>query len=273
MRVYLMTDLEGVAGVWDWDAHASDDPGRHAEQSRMRRLLTGEVNAAIEGFYDAGATEVIVNDGHGAGYTIEIEGVDPRAQVIHGDDRPFWLPLLDARCDATALVGAHAKAHTHGANLCHTMDHRSVRGYWINGISLGEIGLQALIAGHYGVPFVFLSGDQYACEEVSALIPGVRTVATKKGLSLRSACTLAPSEARNRIREGARESLGLLGQVKPLTLDRPLTFREERNGPDFDTTSAPPVGRIIDSHTREIVVADVIELLCVLHGYEVTRAH
>ena len=121
MKVYLMTDLEGVSGVWQWEERKDESPENWDYRQRARRLLTGEVNAAVAGFFDGDATEVIVNDGHGAGYTIDVELLDDRVTVIHGRQRPFWLPMLDGTCQATALVGAHAKAGTPHANLCHSM--------------------------------------------------------------------------------------------------------------------------------------------------------
>jgi D-amino peptidase len=263
MKIYMMTDLEGVGGVWDWDRGGWTDEDR----ARARRLLTGEVNAAVEGFLEGGADGVIVNDGHGRGYSIDIEDVHPAATVIHGVDRPFWLPDLDETCDATALVGAHAKARTPGANLCHSMS-GSIDGYWVNDVSIGEIGLQALIAGHFGVPFIFLSGDEHACREVSELIPSVGTTATKRGLSTLSAHTLSPAACRERIREGAESSVELIGTVKPLTLGTPLVFRERRVKPDFDEGGAGEGERIISRWEREITAADPIELTCRVFGYE-----
>lgn len=263
MKVYLVTDLEGVGGVWDWD-HGQWSP---EERARARSLLTGEVNAAVEGFLLGGASEVIVNDGHGVGYSIDIEDVHPRARVIHGQDRPIWLPLFDGTFAATGLVGAHAKANTAGANLCHTMSSLSIDGYWVNDVSIGEIGLQAITAGHFGVPFVFLSGDEYACREVSELIPGVRTVATKLGLSTRSACTLSPAACREGIREGAAASMELIGTVEPLTLGPPLVFRERRQRPDFDGRVPGEGERILSRWEREISATDPIDLTCKLYGY------
>lgn len=263
MKVYLVTDLEGVGGVWDWDHGA----WTAEERARARRLLTGEVNAAVQGFIEAGATEVVVNDGHGVGYSINVEDIHPQARVIHGQDRPAWLPLLDGSFTATALVGAHAKANTPGANLCHTMSSLTIDGYWVNGVSIGEIGLQAITAGHYGVPFVFLSGDEYACRELEELIPGAHTVPTKMGLSTRCACTWSPVMCRERIREGARTSVELIGTIDPLTLGTPLVFRERRKGPDFDEAEARDGETVLNRWEREITATDPIELAQKLYGY------
>jgi len=259
MKVYIMTDYEGVAGTWNWEQRDDHSPAAWDERQRGRRLLTGEVNAAVEGFLAGGASEVIVNDGHGAGYTIDIEHVHPGARVIHGHDRPFWLPLLDESCAATALVGAHPRYGTPRGNLRHSMSH-NLR-YTINGVEMGEIGMQALIAGHFGVPFVFLSGDVHACREVEALIPGVTTAAVKEGLSTLSAATLAPSAARALIRERAAESLRHLGEVKPYCLGSPVTMVEERMA-DTSTGEGPVV-----LARREVQAPDPVELFMRFYGY------
>ena len=266
MKIYLMTDLEGVAGVWKWEDRDDDSRENFDYRMRARGLLTDEVNAAVEGFFDGGATEVIVNDGHGAGYTIEIEILDSRVTVIHGRERPFWLPMLDETCDATALVGAHAKAGTPKGNLRHSMS-GAIRNYSFNGISHGEIGMQAMIAGHYGVPMIFLSGDLHACREVESFIPGITTSATKEGLSLFSAAALAPEVACRRIREGATEAMGKIGQVGPYVIEGPLVFREERYEAAFDPESPPAVGKVIDAHTREVEADNIIDLFYKYYGY------
>lgn len=268
MRVYLMTDLEGVAGVWKWDERDLQTPQETAYCTQFRRLLTDEVNAAVEGFIQGGADEVIVNDGHGAGATIDIAALcpDPRVTLIHGRERPFWLPMLDASCDATALVGAHARAGTPRANLCHTMC-LPIESYHFNGVCHGEIGMQAMIAGHYGVPMVFLSGDLHACREVEAFIPGIRTVAVKEGLSLLSAAALPHVVACERIREGARASMALIGQVQPYVIPGPITMTDRRYEPTFDPSEPPAGFTVLDERTQEITAPDIIELVRACYGY------
>jgi D-amino peptidase len=261
-----MTDLEGVAGVYDWEQRGNDDQVIFEQRMRQRRWLAQEVSAAVDGFLAGGMGEVIVNDGHGAGYTIDLDYMDPRAQIIHGLDRPFWLPYLDAACTATGIVGGHAKAETRGGCLCHTMS-TNVRGYWLNGISMGEMGLQAAIAGHYGVPFVFCAGDAWACREMEELIPGCITVAVKEGMARRSSLTRTPQRAQQMIREGAEEAMKHIGEIKPFRLESPVLFQEERVGPEFDAEDPPPHSRVIDAHTREVEAQDVIDLVYKLYGY------
>lgn len=266
MKIYMMTDLEGVAGVTEFEDRSSDTHDNHEKRMRMRRLLTGEVNAAIDGLFEAGGTQVIVNDGHGAGYTIDFEQLDPRAQIIHGHDRPFWLPLLDETCYATVLVGAHAKAESAPATNYHTMS-TAIKDWSINGVSIGEMGLQALIGGHFGVPMVFVSGEAYACQEISGLIPGIVTVAVKRGLSRRSAVSWAPQKARDMIRAGVQRAIEQRDRIEPLRFNPPLLFRDERYDETWTKPSDNPDIRVINPRTREITADDIMDLLNKIYGY------
>jgi D-amino peptidase len=267
VRVYVMTDLEGVAGVTDFEDRTNDTPYRTSHRQRMQRLLTGEVNAAVEGLYGAGATEVIVNDGHGAGYTLDFEQLDPRIQVVHGNDRPTWLPLLDERCAATALVGAHAMASSEPATCYHTMS-KGIRMWSVNGVPVGEMGLQALIAGRFGVPLVYVSGEHHACEEIRRLVPGIATTAVKRGLSRASAVSWPPAKARDMIRKEAGAALSRRAQVRPLDLGTPILFRDERVEPTWKPRDAAAGVRVVDAYTREIQASDVLDLLNKIYGYD-----
>ncbi|MEN6548831.1 MAG: M55 family metallopeptidase [Armatimonadia bacterium] len=266
MKFYLMTDYEGVAGVYTWENRADESLENFERRMRGRRLLAREVDACVDGLYKGGAGEVIVNDGHGAGYTIDLDLLDDRPLIVHGTGRPFWLPYLDASCAATGLLGGHAKAHTPNANLAHTMSHGIA--YEINGISMGEAGLQAAIAGHFGVPFVLVCGDAHLCKEMEALIPGVVTAAVKCGTGLTGAVTLAPQEAHELIRERAAEAMQRIGEVAPLKLEGPVHFKETLDEPGFDEWNPPPHSRVLNSRTREIEATDIIDLMNKLYGYD-----
>lgn len=260
MRFYMMTDLEGVAGVCQWEDRKDESIWNSLRRRRIGRLLTGEVNAAVDGLTAAGFDDIIVNDGHGAGSTLDYELVDPRAVYMHGLDRPFWLPFLDATCDATGAIGAHARASTPGANLAHTMS-GAIRRWTFNGLEVGETGLQALIAGYFGVPFVFAAGDEHLCREMQELVPGCVTVPVKQGTSLLSAVTLAPERARELIREGAQRAAEAIGRVEPLTLASPVVFRDERHEPTWDEEEPGEATRVINAHIREIVGEDLMDVL------------
>jgi D-amino peptidase len=266
MKIYMMTDLEGVAGVTDFEDRATDSHDNHETRMRMRRLLTGEVNAAVEGLFAAGATQVIVNDGHGAGHTIDFEQLDPRAQVIHGHERPVWLPLLDETCHATLLIGGHAKASSPPGVAYHTMS-KGVKDWTINGVSIGEMGLQALIAGHFGVPMIFVSGDAHACREIGELIPGIVTAAVKRGLSRRAAVSWPPQKARELIRDGVQQAIQARDRIRPLRLEPPLIFRDERYDESWPRPREDRDVRVLDHNTREIRADGIPDLLHKLYGY------
>jgi len=219
MRIFIMTDLEGVAGVLDsenWCLWES----RYYEAGK--ELLTREVNAAIEGFMSAGATEFLVADGHGYG-AINPALLHSAAELARnwpaGKVYPFGLD--DGHFDYAAWIGQHPKAGTIRGHLCHT-GNMGVRDLCINGISMGEFGEIALCAGEFGVRSIFASGCQAFTEEAKAFVPGIEPVAVKRGTQTDpghhlptaayrkhniAAIHLQPEEARRRIREGARQAL------------------------------------------------------------------
>jgi len=182
MKIYIMTDMEGVAGILDHDSWCQPPergyPGRYYDLGR--EFLTREVNAAIEGLCQGGAEEVIVSDGHGAG-GINPALLDPRARLMRGWPRGYPFELDDT-FDAVVWVGQHAKAGTPQAHLAHTQWFNYLD-QTINGLSIGEFGEFALCAGELGVPAIFASGDEAFCREASALVPGITTVAVKQGLT------------------------------------------------------------------------------------------
>jgi D-amino peptidase len=144
---------------------------------------------------------------------------------------------------------------------------KAIKDWSINGVSFGEMGLQALIAGHFDVPMIFVSGEAYACEEISELIPGIVTVAVKRGLSRRSAVSWAPQKAREMIRAGAQQAMEQRDEIKPLRFDPPLIFRDERYDETWTEPSDKPDIRIIDPRTREIRADDIMDLLHKIYGY------
>ena len=181
MKIYIMTDMEGVAGIQDFGNWAAPPerggPGRYYDLGK--ELLTREVNAAIEGFCQAGIDDILVADGHGAGGINPIL-LDRRAQLLRG--WPNGWPLeLDDSFDAVAFVGQHAKAGTTFAHLAHTQS-LNYLDLSINGLSIGELGQFALCAAELGIPTIFGSGDQAFCQEAQDLMPGIITVAVKRGV-------------------------------------------------------------------------------------------
>ena len=227
-KVYIMTDLEGVAGVVSFDRNMNGNESSFNRTHNMQaRLLTGEVNAAISGCFAAGAAEVVVDDSHGSGYTIDYESIDSRAKVFHGHKRPGVMAVLDGSFDAVVFVGAHAMVGTHKGVLSHSMSSKDIRQIRINGKPIGEIGIFALKAGSLNIPMIFVSGDAAACKEAAKIIANISTVTVKEGYSRTSAVSLSPAEAQERIRTGVIKSLGKISNVKPFRLKAPFTYQED----------------------------------------------
>ena len=196
----MVTDMEGVAGVVSF-ADQSFPDGRYYDAGK--KLVTGEVNAAVDGLLDAGVEEVLVWDGHGAG-GIDFDTLHPAALLLHGRPSPPWSRLQEVigRYDAFVIVGQHAMAGVVTSNQNHTQNSRTVDAYRLNGKPIGEIGQLALYMGGLGLPLLFLSGEQDACREAEELVPGITTAAVKEGLGRGSAISLSAQAARQRIREG-----------------------------------------------------------------------
>ena len=233
---YIFTDLEGVAGVDDWDPRHREDAATARgvyERTEMQRLLTGEVNAAAEGLFAAGVEEILVNDAHGAGRTILVEELISGVQIARGRDRPGWVLGLSSRFDALVQVGMHAMANTPNACLAHTQSRGYV--YRVNAsqgmIEFGEMEQAALLAGEVGVPWIFTSGDAHACREAEAWVPGMVTAPVKTGLSINCAIHMAPVDARTLIRERVQEAVAAAGQITPLKIEGPVVMEVVKEEP------------------------------------------
>ncbi len=213
MKVYMVCDMEGTAGVSIWDQVLGDGP-RYQE---ARRWMTEEVNAAARGAFEAGAELVVVNDAHYSGHNLVVDVLDPRIEHIMGYSAKTWADL-DSSFDVLFHVGAHAKAGTPNACLRHTWSPSSWTDVRINGQSVGEIGLVAAGAADFDVPCVFISGGEAACAEAAALIPGIHQAPVKKGLGWQSARSLSLRSARERIQHAAREARIQVDHIAPLVL-------------------------------------------------------
>ncbi|MDX2968109.1 M55 family metallopeptidase [Kribbella solani] len=205
MRVYISIDLEGVAGIADRrQVNRGTDDYEHS-----RTLMAGEANAVIAGAFDAGAEVVVVNDSHGDLCNLRPADLDDRAQLQIGSvKRPNGMTYgIDTGFDAAMFIGYHAMAGTAGAVLEHSFSSATVADLRVNGASWGETEFNAAIAGGAGVPVVLVSGDDAACRQAAATLPGVRTVAVKQGLGYRSMRSLSPAEARKVLTENAAAAL------------------------------------------------------------------
>src|SRR6202034_60189 len=179
MKVFLSSDMEGTAGVVDWEQCVGDGP----EAAAGRRLLLAEVNAAIEGAVEGGATEIVVNDSHPKWRNLPADELPGAASYISGSHKPMYMMQgMDDSFDAVLFVSYHGSIGA-PAGLSHTYNPRAVTEARLNGTVTGEAGINALVAAHYRVPVVLVTGDRCACEETAALMPGVRAAVVKEHVS------------------------------------------------------------------------------------------
>lgn len=222
MKVYISTDLEGVCGVFRFEQSRDDGSPANIE---ARRLLMGEVNAAVAGAFEGGATRVVVRDGHNGAKSFFPEMLDERAEMVMGIFRPFDTVIRQG-FDAAFLLGFHSMSHTPAGTLCHTQSSLAWEHYWINGRLAGEIHQMAILLGAHDIPVVLVTGDDKTTEEAKALLgDGVVTATVKQGLSREAALMLSPHKARALIREGAKEALRRVSKVAPVKPAFPLTIR------------------------------------------------
>jgi D-amino peptidase len=233
-RLYIVTDMEGAGGVNDADEQLLPGQRRYLES---RRILTGEVNAAIDGAFGAGASEVVVWDGHDGSRTLSIDEIDRRARLIQGKPTPANYYLSEKRFDGILFIGQHAMAGSKNAVLAHSQSF-SVKRITINGREIGEIGQVAAIGGYFGIPVIMLAGDQAACDEIVTLQPKAVTVAVKRLAGRLSTDSLSHEEAKRRIREAANSAVSRIREFQPWRIAGPveLTFEYHPALPQQPTT-------------------------------------
>ncbi|MCC6719438.1 MAG: M55 family metallopeptidase [Acetobacteraceae bacterium] len=217
MRIFISADIEGVAGV----VNAQQGTPGNPEYERARRLMTQEVNAAIAGAYDGGASYVLVNDSHGPMVNLIPEELDPRAECIIGRPKAMNMAAgLDRSFDAVFFTGYHSGAGRHGV-LSHTVSGFAFQALRINGIDTAEATLYGAYAGSLGVPVALLSGDDQLAEQCLPLFPGAVMVQVKTALGHRAARALSPVEARARIRAGAAKAVHGISSCAPYLIAAP----------------------------------------------------
>jgi D-amino peptidase len=258
MKVLISADLEGISGV----VHPTEtNPGGY-DYERARALMTAEVNAAVGGVLEAvPGAEVLVADAHGPFRNLLPEDLDRRVRLVRGRPRPLgMLAGLDDDTDAVLFIGYHARSGAGPAVLAHTISD-AVLDVRLDGRSVGEIGLNAALAGFHGAPVVLLSGDDTACAELLDLVPGAATVAVKQALGQAAATALHPDEARERLHRVAAKAVRHYDRVPLLTLPAPLRVEVDLYGPytvDL-ATLVPGVSRAPGARTVTFTADDVAQ--------------
>ncbi len=232
MKVFISVDMEGVTAITDPEDVLPDG----ADYQRGRMFMTQDANAAVLGAFDAGATEVLVNDSHWIMRNLLIEQLDPRAKVIKGFTKPMcMLQGLDDSFDAAIFIGYHSCAGTEGGVLAHTLLGKEIHNVLLDDEPMGETRLNALIAGHFGVPVAFLSGDTACCTEARRVLgEDLPTFAVKDGIDMFSATCLHPEVTKAGIRAGVKKALAsaALKRRKPYRVSS-----EHRFGIEWNTTT------------------------------------
>jgi len=256
-RVLISADMEGATGA----VLPADVTAGTPSYERVRRLLTGDVNAAIAGFLDAGADEVVVNDAHCGMANILLEELDPRATLIVGRQKPLgMLQGLEPGVDALAFVGYHTGAGEHGV-LAHTYLSHSVLAVRLDGRPADEGSFNALVAAEMGVPVVLVTGDDLTCAGAARYAPGCRTVAVKTAISRHAAICRTPSATSADIRREAAASLAT-APVRPTTPSSSHVLEVDVDSPYLaERASALPGVEIGDSRTIRLEAPNAREAL------------
>jgi D-amino peptidase len=221
LKVFISADMEGIGGVSTWSVQGS---AKGREYEKFRQLMTKEVNAAIAGAFDANATEIVVADSHGDAQNLDVETLDRRVRLIRAWPRPLGMMQgVDASFGAVVFVGYHAAEGRGGAVLSHTFS--GTIEIELDGVPVPEAGFNAAIAGDFGVPVVFLSGDQTICEDARRLLGPIETAAVKDATGFYSALMMHPEEAQKLIREGVRKGVERRKELKPYRPARPVKMR------------------------------------------------
>ncbi|RPJ85994.1 MAG: hypothetical protein EHM18_08510 [Acidobacteria bacterium] len=250
--IFIITDAEGVAGICRQDQVEPQNP-------ELRQLLTGEVNAAVEGFLAGGADEVIVWDGHDGSQTLSLTTLDSRAKLVQGG-----LPAgmtLERGYAAIAFVGQHSLAGVQAGIMAHSYSSLGIQNMRLNGKPVGEIETRAALAGWYNIPVIFLSGDQAAARELLQIVPEAETAVVKEGLGRHTCLSLPAKAARDLIRDDAARAMQKLNQIRPYRIDGPVTIEYEyttRNSLPSDARLRPGA-QVIDDRTIRYQGKDFLE--------------
>lgn len=224
MKVFIVTDLEGISGCTGGGYGFKLSP---EQQSRYHALMMGEINAVVEGCVQGGATEIIVGEAH----PIDLAVLHPEAKLARGI---AWQRAPHIRdFDAVLFVGQHARTNLADAVRSHTGSSKSITGFWINDRPAGELAYIGGLFGEKDVPVIFLSGDDAACREAEEWAPGITAVAVEEALSVWGAICLSPAKTHPLLTQGAITAIQNLGGVKPIQFSTPTTVKVEFTYPSI----------------------------------------
>lgn len=254
LKVYISADMEGIGGAVTRQQTGRGNP----EYETFRELMTAEVNAAVEAAKEAGATEIVVSDSHGSGQNLLVEKLHPDARLVRAFPRALdMMHGIDDSFAVAIFIGYHAAEWQPGI-LAHTMD-GNLTSIELNGVTVGEPGFSAAIAGHFGVPVALIAGDQVAIAELKALVPGVEGAEVKHAYGRTSALSLHPRRAQQLIKERTRAALARVSSLQPYRIKTPITMELAFKNQSTAEVAAmiPTVERTAPNAVR-VVVPDMV---------------
>jgi len=258
MKIYISSDMEGTAGVVDWTQCIAGNP----EYGYYRQLLQNEVNASIEGAMAAGATEFLVNDSHSAMQNLMPATLAGNARYLSGKHKPMYMMQgLDSSFDAIFFVSYHGSMSSDSSVLSHTYNPRAIADIKLNGKIVSEAGLNCLVAQHYGVPVVLVTGDETTRIETEVWSPDVRAAVVKESVSRLAANSMHPVTACELIKSKATEALSSLSTIRKPEIVLPATIEISFHNGDFaeQATWIPGTNRT-GAKTVEITDTDPLNL-------------
>lgn len=248
MKIFISIDMEGITGVVQ---PAQLGPGAEGwEYTKAREWMTGEARAAIEGAKAAGATEIVIADSHGNMQNLLIDQLPDDVRIVRGSPRPLsMMQGIDNTFAGAVFVGYHASEYGSDAVRGHTMSSARFLHIKLNGAEVGEGAWNAAIAGSFGVPILFISGDRAAVEQFRKTVPGVEGVIVKEGLGYHAAVTMTPARGRELIRQGVERAVRKAGEMKPTSVRTPIELEVGfKLTLDAERASYIPGLRRVDAH-------------------------
>jgi len=225
LKVFISADLEGIWGV----VHFEQTSAESGSYGAACKWMAEDVNAVVQGLLEAGATEIVVNDSHGSMRNLRADELHPRASLISGTPKPLsMMQGIDGSFNACIFIGYHAKAGSAAAILDHTISSGTVRSIKINGREMPELGINGALAGYFQVPVIMISGDKETCEQARSILgSGIVTAAVKEGIGRTAAKLLPAGEARQLLKEKAKEALSKRDNIPPFIVNPPINIELE----------------------------------------------
>ena len=258
LKIYISADMEGLAG-----AVTSEQLGPSGfEYGQFREFMTAEVNAAIEAARDAGATEILVSDSHGNGQNLLLDRLPADVQVVRSWPRPLgMMEGIDESFDGAIFIGYHTSTTNPDGVRAHTLSSANLTALRLNGVPMAEAGLNAAIAGHFGVPVLMISGDNAIVDEARGLLGDIEGAVVKEALSFHSAKTLVPEAACDLIRRRVGTAMERRDNFAPYTMDTPVELEVSfKHYQPAQLLAYLSIVEQVDSHTIRFVGEDIVEV-------------